>query len=165
MVFIDETWTKTNMTRLHGWAQTRRQSPARALEDGDVPGRLAQRPHRSALPLRRTQNDERFLAYVEQFLFPTLGRNDIVVLDNLGSHKRKAMRRAIRAAGARLLFLPKYSPDLNPIEQVCAKLNGLVRKLTPRSLDAVSGAVANALNAFPPHECAAYLRNARNAYA
>ena len=69
-------------------------------------------------------------------------RDDIVVLDNLGSHKGKAVRHAINAAGARLLFLPKYSPDLNPIEQVFAKLKGLVRKAAPRTLDAVSDAIA-----------------------
>ena len=76
-------------------------------------------------------NGERFLAYGEQFLVPTLKRNDIVVLDNLGSHKGKAVRNAIKAAGARLLFLPKYSPDLNPIEQVFAKIKGFVRKPRP----------------------------------
>jgi transposase len=72
-------------------------------------------------------NGERFLAYVEQFLVPKLKSNDIVVLDNLGSHKGKAFRVAIRAVGARLVFLPKYSPDLNPIEQVFAKLKAHVR--------------------------------------
>ncbi len=87
------------------------------------------------------------------------------MLDNLGSHKGKAVRRAIRAAGARLLFLPKYSPDLNPIEQVFAKLKALVRKAAPRSLDAVSSAIANALNAFSPQECANYLTNSGYASA
>ena len=81
------------------------------------------------------------------------------MLDNLGSHKGKAVRRAIRAAGARLLFLPKYSPDLNPIEQAFAKLKASVRKAAPRSLDAVSDAIANALTAISPQECANYLRN------
>jgi putative transposase len=69
-------------------------------------------------------NGERFRAYVEQFLIPTLKPNDIVVLDNLGSHKGKAVRKAVKAAGVRLLFLPKYSPDLHPIEQAFAKLKG-----------------------------------------
>ena len=105
-------------------------------------------------------NGERFFAYVEQFLVPTLKPNDIVVLDNLGSHKGKAVRNAIRAAGARLLFLPKYSPDLNPIEQVFAKLKGFVRKAAPRTLDAVSDAIAQALTTIPPNECANYLTGA-----
>jgi transposase len=73
-------------------------------------------------------SDERFRAYVERFLIPAHKTNGIVVLDNLGLHKRKAVRQAIKAAGARLLFLPKYSPDLNPIEQAFAKLKGQVRK-------------------------------------
>jgi putative transposase len=110
-------------------------------------------------------NGERFRAYVEQFLIPTLKPNDIVVLDNLGSHKGKAVRQAIKAAGARLLFLPKYSPDLNPIEQLFAKLKGHVRKAAPRSLDAVSHAIAEALAQISPAECANYLKNAGYASA
>ena len=105
-------------------------------------------------------NGERFLAYVEQFLAPTLKPNDIVVLDNLGSHKGKAVRQAVKAVGARLLFLPKYSPDLNPIEQVFAKVKTLVRKAAPRTLDAVNDEIAKALNAIPPQECANYLKGA-----
>ena len=99
-------------------------------------------------------NGERFLAYVEPFLIPTLNRGDIVVLDNLGSHKGKAVRNAIKAAGARLLSLPKYSPDLNPIEQVFAKIKGFVRKAAPRTLDTASDAIAQALATIPPDECA-----------
>src|SRR5208282_3119723 len=110
-------------------------------------------------------NGERFLAYVEQFLVPTLKRNDIVALDNLGSHKGKAVRNAIKAAGARLLFLPKYSPDLNPIEQLFAKLKGFVRKAAPRTLDAVSDTIAQALATIPPDECANYLTGAGYASA
>ena len=84
--------------------------------------------------------------------------------DNLGSHKGKAVRNAIRSAGARLLFLPKYSPDLNPIEQVFAKLKTLVRKAEPRTFDAVSDALKNALAQVAPSECANYLRHAGYAY-
>ena len=76
-------------------------------------------------------NGERCRAYVEQFLVPTLKPNGIVILDNLGSHKGKAVRKAIRDVGARLAFLPKYSPDLNPIEQVFAKIKGFVQRLRP----------------------------------
>ena len=152
------------MTRLYGWAPRGRRLVAKV-------------PHghwKTATFLAALRNDridapcvfdgpingERFLAYVEQFLVPTLQRDDIVVLDNLGSHKGKAVRNAIRAAGARLLFLPKYSPDLNPIEQVFAKLKGLVRKAAPRTLEAVSDAIAHALAAIPPEECANYLTGA-----
>jgi transposase len=78
-------------------------------------------------------NGERFHPYVEQFIVPTLKPGDVVILDNLGSHKGKAVRRAIRDVGARLVFLPKYSPDLNPIEQVFAKFKTLLRKAGARS--------------------------------
>jgi transposase len=104
-------------------------------------------------------NGEAFLAYVEGLLVPTLKAGDIVVMDNLGSHRGRAVRRAIRSAGARLLFLPKYSPDLNPIEQVFAKLKHLLRKAQARSYDAILAAIADLLDAFQPDECANYLRN------
>ena len=84
---------------------------------------------------------ERFLACVEQFLAPTLKPDDIVILDNLGSHKSRAVRAAVRAAGDRLIFLPKYSSDLNPIEQVFAKLKALIRKHTPRTLQGLERAI------------------------
>jgi putative transposase len=85
---------------------------------------------------------------------------DVVILDNLGSHKGKAVRRAIRNVGARLVFLPKYSPDLNPIEQVFAKFKTLLRKAGARSYEALSQACAQILTQYPPEECAAYIRNA-----
>jgi len=110
-------------------------------------------------------NGERFLAYVQKFLVPTLKPNDIVVADNLGSHKGKAVREAVKSAGARLLFLPKYSPDLNPIEQAFAKLKAIVRKAAPRSFDAVSDALASGLAQISLLECANYLANAGYAYA
>ncbi len=165
-MFIDETRTKTNMTRLHGWAPR-----------GEC--LVAKLPHghwKTATFLAALRNDrieapglfdgpingERFLASVEPFHAPALKRNDIVVLDNRGSHKGKAVRNTIEAAGARLLFLPKYSPDLNPIEhvlaklQIFAKLKGFVRKAAPRTLDAVCDAIAQALTAISPAECANY---------
>jgi transposase len=104
-------------------------------------------------------NGVSFLAYVEQFLIPTLKPGDIVILDNLGSHKGQAVRAAIRAAGARMLFLPPYSPDLNPIEQVFAKLKTLLRKAAERSVEATWKRIGSLLDAFPPHECANYFRN------
>ena len=104
-------------------------------------------------------NGQSFLAYVEQFLIPTLKPGDIVILDNLGSHKGEAVRKAIRAAGARLLFLPPYSPDLNPIEQVFAKLKTLLRKAAERSVEATWRRIGSLLDAFSPQECANYLRN------
>jgi putative transposase len=105
-------------------------------------------------------NGARFLAYVQQSLVPTLKAGDVVVMDNLGSHKSSQVRQAIRDVGARLLFLPKYSPDLNPIEQVFAKLKTLLRKDAARTVDTVTTAIARILDAFPPQECANYLANA-----
>lgn len=104
-------------------------------------------------------NGQLFLAYVEQILVPTLAPGDIVIMDNLGSHKGQAVRRAIRSAGAKLLFLPPYSPDLNPIEQVFAKLKRLLRKAAERTVEATWQRIGQLLDAFHPQECANYLRN------
>lgn len=104
-------------------------------------------------------NGESFTANVTQFLVPTLSPGDVVIMDNLGSHKGVAVRKAIRDVGAKLLFLPPYSPDLNPIEQVFAKLKLLLRKAAERSVDTTWQRIGNLLDAFPPQECANYLRN------
>jgi transposase len=104
-------------------------------------------------------NGECFLLYVEKVLVPTLRPGDIVIMDNLGSHKGKAVRRAIRSAGAKLLFLPKYSPDLNPIEQLFAKLKHLLRKAAERTREAVCDAVGRILNTISAAECENYLVN------
>lgn len=90
---------------------------------------------------------------------PTLAKGYIVILDNLGSHKRQVVRCAVRAAGAHLLFLPPYSPDLNPIEQVFAKLKHLIRKAAPRTVEATWRKAGELLDAFPSAECANYLGN------
>lgn len=105
-------------------------------------------------------NGERFRAWVEQALIPTLKPGDIVILDNLGSHKGKAVRTAIRDAGAHLLFLPAYSPDLNPIEQLFAKLKHWLRRQKARTYDALCNAIADTLEAVTPEECANYIQNA-----
>lgn len=104
-------------------------------------------------------NGEWFLAYVQQLLIPTLSPGDVVIMDNLGSHKGKAVRRAIRRAGAHLIFLPPYSPDLNPIEQVFAKLKALLRKAAERSVEATWRRIGQLLDRFTPAECANYLVN------
>ena len=106
-----------------------------------------------------------FLAYVEQILLPTLAPGDIVIMDNLGSHKRQAIRRLIRAVGAKLFFLPRYSPDLNPIEQVFAKLKTLLRKTDPRTTEATWRGSGTLLDRFKPEECANFLVNAGYASA
>jgi transposase len=106
-----------------------------------------------------------FSAWVEQLLVPTLSPGDVVVMDNLASHKSKAVRQLIRAAGGKLLFLPPYSPDLNPIEQVFAKLKLLLRKAAERTVETSWKRIGSLLDAFPPHECANYLKGAGYASA
>ena len=104
-------------------------------------------------------NGESFRTYVEGVLVPTLHPGDLVIMDNLGSHRGRAIRRAIRTAGGRLFLLPKYSPDLNPIEQVFAKLKHLLRKAAARTREAVRSAIGELLGSFTPEECANYFRN------
>ena len=100
-----------------------------------------------------------FRLYVEKVLLPTLRPGDIVVMDNLGSHRSKTVRQLIRSVGAKLFFLPKYSPDLNPIEQVFAKLKHFLRKAAARTVEAVCFAIGEVLRLFTPKECASYLVN------
>ena len=104
-------------------------------------------------------NAEAFKTYVEKVLAPTLRPGDLVIMDNLSSHKGKAVRQAIRAAGAKLIFLPKYSPDLNPIEQVFAKLKHLLRKAAARTVESLTAAVGELLGAFSADECLNYFAN------
>ena len=105
-------------------------------------------------------NGNAFLAYIEQVLAPSLRPGDIIVLDNLSAHKVPGVREAVEAAGGRLLYLPPYSPDFNPIEQLFAKLKALLRKAAERSVDGLWNRIARLLDAFPPAECANYFRNA-----
>jgi transposase len=102
---------------------------------------------------------ESFRLYVEKVLLPTLRPGDIVIMDNLGSHRGKSVRQLIRSVGARLFYLPKYSPDLNPIEQVFAKLKNFLRKAAARTVEAVCLAIGHVLRLFSPEECASYLAN------
>jgi transposase len=164
LIFIDETWTKTNMAPIRGWGARGK----RLL--GKVPhGHWRTMTFIAALRVDRIDapcvfdgpiDGKSFRAYVEQVLVPTLEPGDIVVMDNLGSHKSGAVRAAIRAAGARLFFLPPYSPDLNPIEQVFAKLKAHLRKAQERTIEGVWRRIGSLLPAFPAHECANYFRNA-----
>ena len=152
------------MTRLRGWAPK-----GERLVDKVPQGKWKTATFLAALRNDRIDapclfdgpiNGERFRAYVDQFLVPTLKPGDVVILDNLGSHKGKTVRKAIRDVGARLVFLPKYSPDLNPIEQVFAKFKTLLRKVGARSYEAICQACGEILAQYPPAECAAYLKNA-----
>ena len=163
LVFIDETWTKTNMVPLRGWAPVGQRIKAKVPN-----GHWKTMTFLAALRQDRVEapwlidgpiNGERFLVYVEKVLAPTLKPGDIVVMDNLGSHKSKAVRRAIRQAGARLFFLPKYSPDLNPIEQLFSKLKHWLRKAARRTVETVCDAIGQILNRVTPLECANYFAN------
>lgn len=163
LVFIDETWTKTNMAPLRGWApcgqRLRTKVPHRRWKTMTFLAALRHDRIDAPWLVDGPINGERFRLYVEQVLAPTLGPGDLVIMDNLGSHKGKAIRRAIRSAGAKLLFLPKYSPDLNPIEQVFAKLKHLLRKAAARTFDTVCAAIGQLLDSFTPTECANYFKN------
>ena len=169
LVFIDETWAKTNMTRRHG-----RSARGTRLVAKVPHGRwrtltflAALRCDRIAAPcvIDGPINGTSFRAYVDQFLVPTLSAGDVVIMDNLGSHKSQAVRQLIRAAGAKLFFLPPHSPDLNPIEQVFAKLKALRRQADERTVEATWRRIGALLDHFSPQECANYLANAGYAAA
>ena len=157
LIFVDETWVKTNMTRTHGRCAKGQRLIAKVPHgrrqtltfvaglrcDGIVAPCLLDGPI----------DADSFIAWVEQFLVPTLRSGDIVVMDNLSSHKDPAIRRAIRAAAGKLFYLPQYSPDLNPIEQALSKLKTLLRKANARSFEAIEATIAAILNALTPAEC------------
>jgi transposase len=163
LVFFDETWTKTNMAPLRGWGPRGRRLIAKVPHGHwkTTTFLAALRHDRIVAPwlLEGAIDGESFRTYVETVLVPTLREGDIVIMDNLGSHKGKAIRVLIRSAGAKLFFLPKYSPDLNPIEQVFAKLKHLLRKATARTPETLCAAIGDILRLFPPDECANYFRN------
>ena len=164
LVFIDETWVKTNMAPLRGWGQRGRRLIAHVPHGHwrTMTFVAALRCDRIDAPwvLNGPINANAFLTYVEKELVKTLSSNDIVVLDNLGSHKGQAVRRAIRRVGARIIFLPPYSPDLNPIEQFFSKIKHAMRTAMARSEDTVHDALAQTIKTIPPSECANYIHNA-----
>ncbi|MGH2371897.1 MAG: IS630 family transposase [bacterium] len=163
LVFIDETGAKTNLARLYGRAPRGQRL-------------IAPVPHRHWMTttfVAALRHDEitapcvfdgpmdgaSFLTYVEHFLAPTLRQGDVVVLDNLASHKVAGVKEAIERAGATLRYLPAYSPDFNPIEQAFAKLKAALRKAAARTFDALVNAIAQALADFTAQECANYIAN------
>ena len=163
LVFIDETWTKTNMAPLRGWAPR-----GERLVDTVPHGRWRTLTFLAALRYDRIDapcvldgpiDGTSFLAYVEQFLVPTLTPGDIVIMDNLGSHKAKAVQHAIKGAGAHRLFLPPYSPDLNPIEQVFSKLKHLIRKARERTVENLCNRIGDLLGEFTSQELTNYFAN------
>ena len=163
LVFLDETWIKTNMAPLRGWGPRGQRLEARVPHGHwkTLTFVAALRHDRIDAPwvIDGPINGDIFTAYVQKVLAPTLTKGDIVILDNLGSHKAKAARKAIRKAGAHLIFLPAYSPDLNPIEQVFAKLKHLMRDASPRTVEDTWRKAGKLLDLVSPAECANYLRN------
>lgn len=160
LVFIDETGASTKMARRHGRAprgqRLRCSVPHGHWKTTTFIGGLRLSGMTAPMVLDGPMTGEWFQAYVEQVLVPTLKPGDIVILDNLAAHKRAAARQAIEAVGARLLFLPPYSPDLNPIENAFAKLKALLRKAAARNIDQLWTAIADAIDTFRPTECANY---------
>lgn len=168
LVFIDETGASTNMTRRYGrcprgqrlissvpWGHWKTTTFVAALRVGEISAPCA---------LDGPMDGECFRAYIEQFVVPTLRQGDIVIMDNLQSHKVAGIRQAIETAGAELRYLPAYSPDLNPIEQAFAKLKAHLRKAAARTFDTLIAAIADALTKFDPAECANYLAHSGYRY-
>jgi transposase len=163
LVFIDETWAKTNMVRLYG-RSPRGQRLAAPTPHGHwmtTTFVAALRHDEITAPcvFDGPMDGASFLTYVEHFLVPTLRQGDIVVMDNLASHKVAGVKKAIERAGATLRYLPAYSPDLNPIEQAFAKLKAALRKAAARTFETLIEAITNALTSFTSQECTNYLAN------
>ncbi len=163
LVFIDETGAKTNMVRLYGRAPRGQRlfAPVPYGHWMTTTFVAALRHDEITAPcvFDGPMNGASFLTYVEQFLVPTLRNGDVVVMDNLASHKVAGVRQAIERAGATLRYLPAYSPDFNPIEQAFAKLKAALRKAAARTLEALIEAIANALDTFTSEECENYIAN------
>jgi transposase len=164
LVFVDETWAKTNMTRTHG----------RCAKGQRLIAKVPQGRRRTLTFVAGLRCDgiaapclldgpidaESFRAWIEQLLVPALRPGDVVVMDNLSSHKDPAIRRAIRSIGAKLFYLPQYSPDLNPIEQAFAKLKTLLRKQNARSFEELEAAIRDILPKLTPNDCANFFSEA-----
>ncbi len=157
-MFVDETWTATNMARTRG-----RCTRGERLRSGVPHGHWKTTTFVAGLRLNGIAapfvldgpiNREAFQAYVDQVLVPELRPGDVVVMDNLGSHKGPAVRAAIEAADARLIYLPPYSPDFNPIEMAFSKLKALLRKTAERTVEGLWTAIGRLLDAFTPSDCA-----------
>jgi transposase len=164
LVFIDETWIKTSMAPLRGWgpkgARLRGFAPHGHWRTLTFLGALRCNQLVAPCVFDGPINGECFRAYVEQQLVPVLKQGDIVIMDNLGSHKSAELRRMIRAAGARLWYLPPYSPDLNPIEQAFAKIKHWMRLAQKRTLEDVWRHIGTLVTAIQPTECNNYFQNA-----
>jgi transposase len=164
LVFLDETWLSTNMARRYGRCakgeRLRASIPYGHWKTTTFLAGLCHDRLIAPLVLDGPIDGDSFRAYIEQFLAPVLRPGQIVIMDNLSSHKVAGVREAIEAAGARVLYLPPYSPDLNPIEQLFAKLKAMLRKAATRTVETLWLAVGEILRVLPANECHNYLVNA-----
>lgn len=163
LVFIDETWIKTDMAPIRGWGPKGERLPGYAPDSRwrtyTFIGALRVNALTAPCVIDGPVNGGLFRLYVEHLLVPTLRAGDIVILNNLGSHRGHAVRDAIRSAGATLAFLPSYSPDLNPIEQALSKIKHWMRMAQERTLEAISERVAHVVAAITERECRNYIHN------
>jgi transposase len=161
LVFIDETGASTKMARRYGRSARGKRCVASVphghWKTTTFVGALRATGMTAPMVLDGAMDGAAFDLYVKEVLAPTLRPGDIVVMDNLPAHKRAQVRVALEAAGAQLMYLPPYSPDLNPIEMAFAKLKAALRKAAARSIQALIAAIAQALTTFPPQECANFL--------
>ncbi len=160
LVFIDETGLSTKMSRLRGRApcgqRCRSAVPHGHWKTTTFTGALRLSGMTAPFVLDGAMNGVAFRAYIEQVLVPTLTPGDIVIMDNLPAHKADGVRKAIEDAGCRLLFLPPYSPDFNPIENAFSKLKAILRAKAERSVEALWNTVGEIVKLFEPHECENY---------
>ena len=163
LVFLDETATATDMTTRHGWGPRDRRlvgkAPAGHRCTTTLVAGLRSTGIVAPLVISGALSGEDFLAYLRHSLAPSLSPGDVVVMDNLPAHKVAGVEQAIEAAGASVLYLPPYSPDLNPIEQVFAKIKTLLRKAEPRTKDTLWRTIGTLLTAIGPQECQNYITN------
>jgi transposase len=164
LVFIDETWTSTSMVRLRGRCPRGERligyAPQGHWKVITFVAGLRQRAMVAPFVLEGAINGPMFLAYVKQCVVPILKRGDIVIIDNLPAHKVAGVREAIEAAGATLLYLPSYSPDLNPIEPAFSKFKAHLRKAAERTMPRLLRRIGRVVNSFSPQECRNFFRHA-----
>jgi transposase/AcrR family transcriptional regulator len=160
LIFIDETWTATNMGRTHGRCRRgerlRMGFPHGHRKTTTLVAGLSKNGMVAPMTLDGPINGEWFEAYVRHVLLPELRPGNVVIMDNLSSHKRPAVGELIEAAGATLMFLPPYSPDFNPIEMAFAKLKALLRKAAERTIEGLWERIGDLIDVFTPQECANY---------
>lgn len=167
-VFLDETGAATNMVRNYGWCRRSERlvdaAPFGHWHTTTFIAGLRSTGVIAPLVLDGPMTGDAFRAYIEQFLAPTLSKGDVVVMDNLAAHKVAGIREAIAAVGATILYLPPYSPDLNPIEQMFAKLKALLRKAAARTREKLWTTIGQLIDDFSPQECCNYIANSGYAF-